>query len=68
MGFFSAILFLKSNIVVWDKAKILIIFLITAEIIKENIICGIWYIKLKLPPSTYIKWNISSVKNRAFTV
>ena len=40
----------------------------TEVIIDEYKILGIWYIKLKLPLSSYILWIVESLKNKAFIV
>ncbi len=42
--------------------------LVAPEIILKYIICGIWYVKLKLPLSIYILCIVESLKNKEFTV
>ena len=62
-------LFLAEYIIFFsDKDKKETIELIAPEIILEYAICGIWYIKLKLPLSIYIVCIVASLKNKEFTV
>ena len=62
------LLFFKDSIFCSFNYKKVVILLITLEIRVEYIIWGNWYIKLKLPLSSYILCIIESLKNNAFTV
>ena len=65
---FLLLIFLNLIKLLSDKANIFIIASINPEIKAEYSICGILYIKLKSPPSSYILCIVSSLKKRALTV